>query len=270
VDLTLVLNTFFGERIAGECMNILGKGFFLAGATLVVSAANAQIAQWNFNGASSTTIPGGVSTPTPSTGAGTASLLNGVVGSFSSGSSNGGSSDPAGVVATNFGWGTSTYSAQNADSGVRGIRFDVSTVGQSNIKVSWDTRHSNTSSRWTRFDYTVNGGSSWVNGSAATSTVYEGTAGDTWFNNRSVDLSNVSAVANNALFGFRIVTVFGPAAGPFDDSATYTGYNAATSASAYATTGTLRYDMVTVVPEPASMIAIASGLIGLAARRRKN
>jgi len=246
----------------------------LATLAFLVTALSSRamvLTQWDFNGQSSTTVPGGSSSPTPSVGLGTASLVGGVTASFASGIVNGGSSDPVLTSPPNFGWQTTTYAAQGAENGGRGVQFAVSTAGMTGVTYTFDVRHSNTSSRWIRFDYSVDGGMSWVQGTAGASTIFEGTSGDTWFNNRTVDLSTVAAVQNNANFRFRTVTIFGPAAGPFDDNTTYTSYSAANPTSTYATGGTLRWDMVTVnaVPEPGTIAALVAGFGLFAARRRR-
>jgi hypothetical protein len=231
------------------------------------------ITQWNFNGPSAGEVPGGPNSPTPSTGAGIASLLSGVTASFSSGIVNGGSSDLEITSPPNFGWQTTNYAAQGASSGTAGVQFMVSTLGMTDIAVRFDTRHSNTSSRWVRFDYTIDGGTNWVLGSATDGTIYEGTSGDTWFNLRGADLTAAPGVANNANFGFRMVTVFGPAQGPFVDGFNYTSYSASNATSSYAASGTLRWDMVTVtgnpVPEPATVAALAMGVGALVRSRRR-
>lgn len=229
-------------------------------AALVVATAGADVVtQWNFNGSSSSTVPGGASSPTASTGSGTASLVGGVTGSFASGISNGGSSDPVTTSPSNYGWGTTGYAAQGTDNNLRGVQFNVSTVGFDSVVVSYDLRHSNTSSRFELFQYSIDGGSNWVN-----FVTFEGNAGDTWFNGRTVDLSSVAGVADNANFAFRVVATFGPAGG---------GYVASNGTSSYAGSGTWRFDMVTVagnvVPAPGALALLAAaGTLGLARRRR--
>ncbi len=212
-------------------------------------AAQAQIVvtQWNFN----------ASTTTPSVGAGAASLVGGTTATFASGAANGGSTDPQGTTG-NFGWNLSTFPAATAGNLSAGAQFAVSTLGQSGIVVSWDQRHSNTSSAVVQFQYSTNG-TTFTNFGMP----FIASAGDTWFNNRTVDLSGVAGVSNNASFAFRIVSSFAPAAG---------GYVASTTGSSYATTGTWRFDMVTVsaVPEPTTTALLLAGLaaVGLLARRR--
>lgn len=235
-----------------------------AAALAFTAGASAQIAQWNFNGTSATTVPGGTASPTPSVGAGTASLIGGTTASFASGTANGGSTDPVTTTPNNYGWGTTTYALQNAENGLRGVQFNVSTVGFSNIVVSWDQRASNTSSRYFQFQYTLDVTSAtptWVAFGGQTINSVDGVfvrnAGDTWFNNNSVNLSSILGANENPNFAFRIVAIFDPNTG--------TGYAAASTS--YAPTGTARFDMVTVVPAPGA--AAVMGLAGLCAMRRR-
>jgi hypothetical protein len=227
--------------------------------TVAAGVANADlITEWNFNGTSSTTVPGGTISPTPSTGAGIAALIGGTTATFASGTANGGSSDPITTTPSNYAWNTTTYPAQGANPGTAGIRFDVDTTLFQDIIVEFDTRHSNTSSRYLGFDYSIDGGSTWT--SFATFDSDQG--GDKWYNNRVVDLSAIAAVENTTQFAFRIVTIFAPGG---------TGYVATTGTSTYATGGTLRYDMVqisgTKIPAPGSLALL--GLGGLVAIRRR-
>lgn len=222
----------------------------IAGLATVASAD--IITQWNFNG-----VPPDASTSTgstaPSTGAGTASAVGGTTASFASGASNGGSSDP--TVTDDTGWGLTTFPAAAVGNETAGAQFLVSTVGYQNITISYDLRHSNTSSRYEQVQYTIDGGTTWTNIGAA----FDGNAGDTWFNGRSVDLASITGVNENALFGIRVVSTFNG------------GSAYAASATTYATSGTWRFDMVTIngtaVPTPGAAALLALG--GLAAGRRK-
>lgn len=231
----------------------------LAAALLLSGAAHADtITQWNFNSVSADADTATGST-TASVGSGSASLIGGVTGGFGSGASNGGSSDP--VVSDDTGWQTTGYAAQGSGDATAGAEFLVSTVGYENIIVSYDLRHSNTSSRFELVQYTLDG-STWQNFS-----VLDGNAGDTWFNGRTVDLSSIDGADNNALFGFRVVATYAPAT---------SSYTASKSSSSYSTTGTWRFDMVGVsgaalpVPEGDGLVLAMSGLLGLAAMARRN
>lgn len=207
------------------------------------------ITQWNFNSNPADTSTGTGST-LPSVGAGVADAL-GVNTLFASGSSNGGSSDPA--TTDNSGWQTTGYAAQGTGDKSTGVQFAVSTVGFDSVFVSYDLRHSNTSARHEMFQYSLDG-LSFVDFMG-----FDGNAGDTWFN-RTVDLSGIAGVADNDSFAFRIVSTFAPGT---------QAYAASRSSSNYAAGGTWRFDMVTVsgmaitpaVPEPETYALLAAGLL---------
>lgn len=242
------------------------KKFFALAAIAAATIAPAQaltLAQWDFN---SVPADGSAATGTliAAIGAGTASLVSGTTSTFASGDANGGSTDPvtAATGTNDSGWNITTYAAQGTGNGLHGAQFLVDTTGFGDVLVRWDQRLSNTTSRYTQFQYTTDG-TTFVD---AASGLFTGAAGDTWYNNRSVDLSGIAGTANNANFGFRIVAAFAP---------TSSGYVAATTGSSYATTGTNRFDMVTVnvtaVPEPESYALMLAGLgaIGLLVARRR-
>jgi len=123
--------------------------------SVACSAASADvITEWNFN-----SVPADASTATgsllPSTGAGSLATLGGVTSSFSSGAAGTGSSDPA--TMDDSGWQTTTYAAQGAGDRTRGVQFNVSTVGYTDIGFEFDLRHSNTSSRFVQVQYSTDG-----------------------------------------------------------------------------------------------------------------
>jgi hypothetical protein len=223
---------------------------------LVATAGIAQadvITQWNFN-----SVPGdnntGTGTLTPSIGAGSTSLVGGTTATFASGDASGGSSDPQ--VGDDSAWNVSNWAAQSTGSGTRGAAFFGSTLGFTDIIVTFDQRHSNTVSAFFGVDYTADGGATWTNAA-----IFQATAGDTWFNNRTVDLSSIAAVENNPNFGFRVVAVFAPTG----------GYVASSPTGTYGTSGTARFDMVTingVIPTPGALALASIGGL-LAARRRR-
>lgn len=240
------------------------KGRFLvlaAVAAMGASANAAVVTQWNFN----STVPDASTATgvlTPAIGSGTASAVGGVNGSaFGSGDANGGSTDPS--TGDDSGWQTTTYPVGGAASGTAGTQYAVSTVGQTDISVSYDLRHSNTSSRFEQFQYSIDG-TNFITTGLPNNGVFTGGAGDTWFNNRFIDLSAIDAVENNPNFAFRIASVFDPAG---------SDYVASNPTGTYAASGTWRFDMVTVntgpVPEPASaaVIGLAAGVVGLRRRR---
>lgn len=248
------------------------------------SAVQAQvITQWNFN----STVPDAntaTGSDVPSIGSGTISTL-GLAQSFTyaSGSASGGSSDPAGTN-DNSGYQTTGYPAPQSGNETAGITVLTSTVGFSNITVSWDQRHSNSASRFVAFYYTTDGTNftrlalSALNSSPGTTpsggnpastaggygnngtfSAFDETvtgAGDDWFNGRSVNLSGIAGVDNNPNFGFQIVA-------SFDAGDNYLG----SGSTAYAATGTWRFDMVTIsaaaVPEPSAYALCLVTLAGV-------
>jgi hypothetical protein len=211
-------------------MTFVTIALVFAGIALTAIQAYAQvtITQWTFEG----------DVTTPSIGSGTANLVGGTTATFATGFA--GSPDRA--------WNSTAYPLQGEGSGTAGVEYIVSTSGYSNIAVSWDGRHSNTSSNRVRLQYTLNG-TDWVNfvadeTNASNSAAgvnkgfdngrYIADAGDTWYQ-RSASFAGISGASDNAAFAVRMVSEF------FDGA----GYAASTATSTYSENGTLRYDNVT-------------------------
>lgn len=234
------------------------KHIAAAAALAAAGAAHADIVtQWTFNGPfdeSSTT-----GTLAPAFGTGTASTIGGTTATFASGNASGGSSDPD-TTTNDSGWNLSTFAAQGTGNASRGALFQVSTVGWQGISISYDLRHSNTSAANELLQYTLDG----VNFTDLAS--FSATAGDTWYNGRTASLTSVTGANNNPLFGFRVVASFGPGG----------QYVASSPTGTYGTTGTWRFDMVTVsaapVPEPTTYALMLAGVlaIGFMVRSRQS
>lgn len=207
------------------------------------SATGATIAQWLFNGPSATTVPGGVSAPTPTVGTGTAAIVGSTgpatpVGSFASGTSEGGSSDTTPGTPPNYGWNLGTsWPAQGAGNKTAGVEFRVSTVGNQGIRMRYDLRASNTGSRFVQVQYTLDG-TLWTDFGDAQPIAATGAA---WYNGNVVDFSSITGADNNPNFGVRLVSAFDPAG---------SGYVAANATSSYASGGTWRLDNVTFSGNP--------------------
>jgi len=246
-------------------LKVCGMAVGAAVLALCAGASGQTIAQWNFNNTGQS-----VSSPPPSLGIGTATLLGGATATFSSASATGGSSDPVIPSGSNFGWNTSTYHAQGINTPVRAVQFAASTVGYSSIVTTWDTRFSSSCSRYVEYLYSIDGVTFLPTSPRTILTSGNPLVGDEFVNLRSVDLSAVLGVANNPNFAFRLVPIFAPvgwvmAAVPNTAFAANTAYQPKTESAStiYGTGGTgggtFRYDMVTVAgaAQPFAPIAAA-------------
>jgi hypothetical protein len=152
-----------------------------------------------------------------------------------------------------------------------GLQFAVSTVGKKEVKVFWDIAASGSASKYTRFQYTLdvtattpvwkdyNPGLQDSPGVTTAGGLYVLDVYDTTLLQRSADLSSKSGVENNAKFGFRVITA--------NDPETSSIARADGKIAAYSTSGTVKYDMVTVTgttfsQSPYVSWATAYGLTG--------
>ena len=188
------------------------------------------ITQWNFNESSTA----------PSSGTGTAQETGGtVVKPYVSGSP----TDPLGAGGVgNFAWTLGSWLGGSTETA--GVQFNVSTVGKGSIVVSWDAYPSNTGPKYYRLLYTTDASAVspvWVaynaTGSGTESGLYVNPAGASWTMQNQADLSGVSALQNNPNAAFRLVSAYAPGT---------SAYAAANPTSTAGSTGTLRFDMVTV------------------------
>ena len=202
-------------------------------AALTVNVTPAGIiAQWNFNSptADASTQTG---TLTPSVGSGTAAYVGGAAAASSGEFAGGSSADPA--ASDNSGWNTSTYPAATTGNKTRGVQFDVNTSGKQNIVVTWSSQSSNAGNKYARLQYTTNGTTYFDFPTATTN--------GTSFTSKTNDLSSFAGVNNNPAFAIRILSEFESTA-TGNANASYVAANA--PSTTYNTTGTMRYDMVTI------------------------
>ena len=229
-------------------------------ATGIVSLASAQvIVAWDFDD----------DTLNPTTGSGTAANVGGTSSTFASGNGGG------------RGWNTSAYQLQEEGSGTAGVSFFTSTVGFTDIVLSFDHRSSGTASRWAQIDYTLDGGSSWTTGFWNNG---GGLSPHDNFYSFTVDFSAVAGANDNADFGVRIVSIFSPIAFnqnatlSYDANTAYMRANAqalyqedgpGTGNGNYGAGGTWRFDNVTVTGVPAPGAIALLGVAGLLGSRRR-
>ncbi|HUK82663.1 MAG TPA: PEP-CTERM sorting domain-containing protein [Verrucomicrobiae bacterium] len=255
---------------------------------LLATAAHAQtniIAQWNFNSA---IADGNNSTGTlvPSTGSGAAINIGGTTFTYNTGSP--GDSN----TADNSGWNLTTFATQGTGSGSAGAQFAASTAGfNGQLVLQLDFRQSGTASRYFQLQVSsdgvnfanVSGGTATILGPVNTNTntpapffsnagLYVNNAGggsQTFVQGLQYTFAAGSAYENNASFGFRFVAVFDP--GSVGGGTNYISSNAGTAAN-YATSGTARFDMVTVetiIPEPSTVLLLGFGGLALLGTHRR-
>lgn len=199
--------------------------------------AQTTLVQWNFNG----------SNTTPSTGTGSLSLVGGTTATFASGT---GSTDLA--TSSNLGWNVTTFAAQGTGNKTRGIEIQANTTQYQSLTISWDQRFSNSSNNRARLQYSTDG-STFIDAPFSVTA----NPGDRWYNNNSYDFSGIAGLNNNPSARFRIVSELST---PVDVPTSYTSANPATG---YNTSGTWRFDMLTIrgiasVPQPTLTVNPAS------------
>ena len=158
-------------------------------------------------------------------------------------------------------------------SGHDGLQFDADTTAFDGISVSFLQQNGVRSSAWAQFQYSIDGGVTFITNGLDNDGAYRVTATKN-FQRFSFDLSGITGVDNNADFQFRVMAIHAPDADKF----------VATSGKRYTATGktaTWKFDDLIVTgatSEPASAIPapgaiallMAAGSIATGARRRQN
>lgn len=210
--------------------NLAGSAVSVDAILTVAVAQGSVIAQWDFN----SLTPDGLTTTgtlAPSTGSGTATYVGGTKAAASGEFAGGGPTDTN--TTDNSGWNTSYYPAATLSNKTAGVKFAVSTAGRQNVSVSWDQRESSTGSKYVRLRYTTNG-TDFIDFPTSVSV-----AGTSWKSTTN-SLASVGGVNDNPSFAFQIVA-------EFESTATGAGnQNYVGASGTYGTSGTIRFDMVTV------------------------
>jgi hypothetical protein len=208
-----------------------------------------NITKWDFNSLINDALTStGVSTP--SFGTGSLSTVGGTTSTFATGHVN----DL--ISSDNSALNTTGYPTQSTNAKTAGIQFNASTVGFNKVVLEFYQRLSNTAANTWVLQYTIdNTGVStggivvWTDATTYTFTPAPIGTGDTWYL-RTFDFSAVTGLNNNANAGFRVVSNFDPITGL---------YQSARSTSTYGTTGTSRFDLITLKEaEGTASIATAS------------
>jgi hypothetical protein len=205
------------------------------------ATSQTTISQWTFE-----PLQGTNANPTPNTGSGSATLVGSMTGvGTATGMLLSGSGCGAQSGANPGAWAIATANPGTTNES-SGAQFNVSTVGRSGIIVQWDQRFSNSSTNTVRLQYTTDG-TTWNNFTmtASNTTLCAGSLNNGRFENNAgdvyrrviVNLSAITAVDNNANFGFRAVAAHYQSTGQFRQSNT---------PASVATGGTWRFDNVTV------------------------
>lgn len=213
--------------------------FSLVIAAGVLVCAQAQpFVLWDFNSVEEDFEPA-TGTLEPVIGTGTCLVIGGATFDFAATNNPAPNSDPS---PDNSSLRTASYPPQGSGNKTRGVEFRFSTLGYENIQVTWDHRNAPNSSRYWRIQYTLDG-ETWNDHTVLTNTVV-----DAWRNGYGVaDFRFIPAAANNASFGFRIVSEFQSTAAGHGSR----GYILATTASGgYSANQQVWFDMVSASGTP--------------------
>lgn len=239
--------------------------YVTAGAALV---GNSRGTYKMVNSTGSLAIANGYGTTSVATSAGDTLTANSIYDPSRNGSINGNvKSDNTDTIGANtfvVGGGVLNFNKGSRWSGTtsRGVEFDISTVGYTDITVSFDfAQPANGDSGYYLFRASADGGATWAF-SETISLVGVSTA--TWYSDFSFDLGAYTSLDNNASFVFQMLATPSPATGTFVDVAG----NAITDTGA----GAFSLDRITLsgtaIPEPATAAALLGLVVAAAACRR--
>jgi len=264
--------------------------FLLAAAPLARAGAQLVITEWNFETGSTS----GVNT-SPATYVGTGTATS--VGMTADGNGdNSGLSSLAGTDGTNNSSSNQTWKVRgnngwtpNAAIASQGAQFAVSTSGYSNISASFDWYPSTKGEADLAVEYTLNG-TTWIDATASmltlptsstlslktntsdsnliTGAYISTSAGNTWYNAITLNLSSIAGAANDPTFGLRLVN----AATGADDVQASANSTEITYGSGGS--GNWSFDDVTFtgipIPEPSTYaLILGAATLGLVLLRRR-
>jgi hypothetical protein len=269
----------FQKRIA--CLALSG----IALAALPQSKAQVLITEWNFENGSTSGVN---ASPAPSSGSGTASTL---------GMTFNGSSEDSGLAKLDSGtsnsdpnskqeWKVRGTNGWSAGAGIasQGAQFSVSTLGFTGVSVSFDWYPSSNGEADLAIQYTTDG-STWTDATASQISIPSGgtlsvltnstnanlitgaylntTAGNTWYDDITLNLSGLASASNDPSFGIRLV-----------NAATGAATVQATGGGALGTSGNWSFDNVkfdgVAIPETSTYaLIIGAGALLIAAARRR-
>lgn len=159
-----------------------------------------------------------------------------------------------------------------ARSGHDGLEFDADTTGFDGISVSFMQQNGVRSSAWAQFQYSIDGGATFITTGLDNDGAYRVTTTKS-FQLLTFDLSNIAGADNNADFQFRVMAIHAPDADKFVATSgkryTATGKTATWKFDDVIVTGTTPAPVTTPAPGAIALL-MAAGSIATGARRRQH
>ena len=157
------------------------------------------------------------------------------------------------------------FGTVNSPSGDYGVSFAADTTGFDELSVNFLQRNGKRASAWAQFQYSVDGGLTFITTGLANDGNYRVAVGNT-FQLFSFDLSGATEANSNEDFQFRVMAIHAPGQNRFVS-------NSSKRYSATGVTATWCFDQVDVngsaIPAPGAVaLLMAAGTIATAGRRR--